>query len=460
MRHPNVVNLREVLASKTHVYMVLELVTGGELFDRIATSGRMEESVARVYFQQLVDGVSYCHERGVCHRDLKPENLLLDASGRLKISDFGLSCLPEQNGRSMAALRTTCGTPNYVAPEVLRGQGYDGRAADVWSLGCILYVLTAGGMPFDEPALPALFAAITAARFRCPPHFSAPLVDLITSILTADPKKRAKMGDIVAHPWFAPGYVRAAVSEEDDDGPGSTSGAGGEFTEVEVAPGGRTSLDEPPRPAAMTAFDLIGAASGLDLGRMFERGGGDGGGGSGGSGGSGGGGSFGGGGSGSGPASSAPTQRGPTRFPSAAPAGDIVAALIAGSASLGFASTHKGGFTLRLEADGSSRPRPLVAAAQVFELCPGLHMVELRKLRGDTREFVEFYDALKRACSDVVLRPQPPPAHPHPPPAAAQPIAAPQKPKAASAPASPKVSSPKAGGFGGGGNPFGRGAVR
>lgn len=156
----------QVLASKTHVYMVLELVTGGELFDRIVASGRLEEAAARIYFQQLVDGVAYCHERGVCHRDLKPENLLLDAAGRLKISDFGLSCLPEAKGRSMAALRTTCGTPNYVAPEVLRGEGYDGRAADVWSVGCILYVLVAGSLPFDEPQLCALFAAINSAKFK------------------------------------------------------------------------------------------------------------------------------------------------------------------------------------------------------------------------------------------------------------------------------------------------------
>ena len=92
--------------------------------------------------------------------------MLLDAAGRLKISDFGLSCLPESKGRSMGALRTTCGTPNYVAPEVLRGQGYDGRSADVWSCGCILYVLVAGYMPFDEPQLAALFLVINSAKFK------------------------------------------------------------------------------------------------------------------------------------------------------------------------------------------------------------------------------------------------------------------------------------------------------
>jgi len=125
VRHPHVVNVHEVLASRTHVYIVLELVTGGELFDRIATSGRLEERLARVYFQQLADGVAYCHERGVCHRDLKPENLLLDAAGRLKISDFGLSSLPEHYGKARAG----CGAALAWAP-LTPGPPDDGGAAD------------------------------------------------------------------------------------------------------------------------------------------------------------------------------------------------------------------------------------------------------------------------------------------------------------------------------------------
>ena len=151
VRHPNVVNLREVLASKTHVYIVLELVTGGELFDRIVTAGatflfprlrhaqrspqrargagKLEERHARVYFQQLMDGVAYCHERGVCHRDLKPENLLLDAAGRLKISDFGLSSLPEHHGQARGA---ACGC-RVARPADASGAcavAVDGVAAD------------------------------------------------------------------------------------------------------------------------------------------------------------------------------------------------------------------------------------------------------------------------------------------------------------------------------------------
>ncbi|PIN04277.1 Non-specific serine/threonine protein kinase [Handroanthus impetiginosus] len=115
VRHPCIVRLHEVLASQTKIYIVLEFVTGGELFDKIVHHGRLSENESRRYFQQLIDAVSHCHSKGVYHRDLKPENLLLDSKGSLKVSDFGLSALPQQG---VDLLHTTCGTPNYLAPEV------------------------------------------------------------------------------------------------------------------------------------------------------------------------------------------------------------------------------------------------------------------------------------------------------------------------------------------------------
>ncbi|WVY92045.1 hypothetical protein V8G54_037559 [Vigna mungo] len=150
----------QVLASRTKIYIILEFITGGELFDKIVSHGRLSEADCRRYFQQLIDGVDYCHSKGVYHRDLKPENLLLDSQGNIKISDFGLSAFPEQ-GVSM--LRTTCGTPNYVAPEVLSHKGYNGAPADVWSCGVILYVLLAGYLPFDELDLTTLYITAVAA---------------------------------------------------------------------------------------------------------------------------------------------------------------------------------------------------------------------------------------------------------------------------------------------------------
>ena len=158
IQHENVVTMIEVLKSSNHFYIVMELITGGELFDKIVSVKKFDEKVARRYFQQLIDGLSYCHKKvkkkkkkkkflilfffikkGIAHRDLKPENLLLGKSDTLKISDFGLSGLAGDN----KMLSTICGTPHYVAPEVLSGS-YDGISADIWSLGIILFVMLSG----------------------------------------------------------------------------------------------------------------------------------------------------------------------------------------------------------------------------------------------------------------------------------------------------------------------------
>ncbi|PQQ11267.1 CBL-interacting serine/threonine-protein kinase 5 [Prunus yedoensis var. nudiflora] len=137
------------MATKTKIFFVMEHVTGGELFDKVF-EGKLKEDVARKYFQQLVSAVEFCHARGVSHRDLKPENLLLDENGDLKVSDFGLSALPEHHW-SDGMLHTQCGTPAYVAPEILRKKEYDGAKADIWSCGVVLFVFLAGYLPFlDE----------------------------------------------------------------------------------------------------------------------------------------------------------------------------------------------------------------------------------------------------------------------------------------------------------------------
>ena len=139
LNHPNIVKLYEVLASKTKIYFVLEFIKGGELFAKVA-KGRFTEDLSRKYFQQLISAVGFCHSRGIFHRDLKPENLLLDENGNLKVSDFGLSAVKEQI-QPDGLLHTLCGTPAYVAPEILTKRGYDGATINVWSCGVILYVL-------------------------------------------------------------------------------------------------------------------------------------------------------------------------------------------------------------------------------------------------------------------------------------------------------------------------------
>lgn len=206
VRHPYVVQLREVLASSSKIFLVCELITGGELFDKIVEKQKFTEDEARFYFRQLLEGMEYCHSQGVCHRDLKPENILLDGAGNVKISDFGLSNLYSGgDDETLKLLHTTCGTPNYVAPEVLADKGYDGRMADVWSMGVILYVLLAGFLPFDEPSMSTLFSKIQAADFSYPRWFTPEARSVIDRILVPDPKQRLTLSQMKAHSFWEAG---------------------------------------------------------------------------------------------------------------------------------------------------------------------------------------------------------------------------------------------------------------
>eukprot|EP00752_Nemacystus_decipiens_P018274 g16395.t1 len=217
VRHPYVVQLREVLASSSKIFLVCELITGGELFDKIVEKQRFTEDEARFYFRQLLEGMEYCHSQGVCHRDLKPENILLDGAGNVKISDFGLSNLYSGgDDEALKLLHTTCGTPNYVAPEVLADKGYDGRMADVWSMGVILYVLLAGFLPFDEPSMSTLFSKIQAADFSYPRWFSPEARSVIDRILVPDPKQRLTLAQMKAHPFWEAGTVVEMSSSTPD----------------------------------------------------------------------------------------------------------------------------------------------------------------------------------------------------------------------------------------------------
>lgn len=150
--------------------MVIEYA-GGELFDYIVKNGKMREEEARRFFQQIICAVEYCHRHKIVHRDLKPENLLLDEFMNVKIADFGLSNIMTDGN----FLKTSCGSPNYAAPEVISGKLYAGPEVDVWSSGVILYVLLCGKLPFDDDYIPTLFKKISRelthfldSRYPCP----------------------------------------------------------------------------------------------------------------------------------------------------------------------------------------------------------------------------------------------------------------------------------------------------
>jgi len=205
--HPHIIRLYEVIDTPTDIFLVNEYVSGGELFDYIVSKGRLSADEARNFFHQIISGVEYCHFQKIVHRDLKPENLLLDANLNIKIADFGLSNLM----RDGDFLRTSCGSPNYAAPEVISGHLYAGPEVDVWSCGVILYALLCGSLPFDDESIPNLFKKIKSGMYSLPTHLSQLAKNLIPRMLEVDPMKRITIPEIRLHPWFQhklPPYLR------------------------------------------------------------------------------------------------------------------------------------------------------------------------------------------------------------------------------------------------------------
>uniref|UniRef100_A0A6N2NJS3 non-specific serine/threonine protein kinase n=1 Tax=Salix viminalis TaxID=40686 RepID=A0A6N2NJS3_SALVM len=310
VRHPYIVQLFEVMATKAKIYFVMEYVRGGELFNKVA-KGRLKEEVARKYFQQLISAVSFCHARGVFHRDLKPENLLLDENGNLKVSDFGLSAVADQI-RQDGLFHTFCGTPAYVAPEVLARKGYDAAKVDIWSCGIILFVLMAG---------------------------------FFSRLLDTNPVTRITIPEIMENRWFKKGFKNikfyieddkvCSVEEDEDVGSSSDQSLSESESEFET----RRRVTSLPRPASLNAFDIISFSPGFDLSGLFEEGGEG------------------------------------ARFVSGAPVSKIISKLEEIANVVRF-SVRKKDCRVSLEGSREGVRGPLTIAAEIFELTPKLVVVE------------------------------------------------------------------------------------
>uniref|UniRef100_A0AAY4EXX6 Protein kinase domain-containing protein n=1 Tax=Denticeps clupeoides TaxID=299321 RepID=A0AAY4EXX6_9TELE len=205
IKHENIVALEDIYESSNHLYLVMQLVSGGELFDRIVEKGFYTEKDASTLIRQVLDAVNYLHKMGIVHRDLKPENLLYFNSqdgSKIMISDFGLSKM-EGTGDVMS---TACGTPGYVAPEVLAQKPYS-KAVDCWSIGVIAYILLCGYPPFYDENDSKLFEQILKADYE----FDAPYwddisdsaKDFISCLMEKDPAKRYTCEQALRHPWIA-----------------------------------------------------------------------------------------------------------------------------------------------------------------------------------------------------------------------------------------------------------------
>lgn len=206
VRHTNIIQLMEVFETAERVYMVMELATGGELFDRIIARGSFTERDATRVLQMVLDGVKYLHTLGITHRDLKPENLLYyhpGADSKIIITDFGLASSRKKGDECL--MKTTCGTPEYIAPEILVRKPYT-NAVDMWALGVISYILLSGTMPFEDDNRMRLYRQILKGKYSFSgepwPSVSNLAKDFVERILTVDPSERLTAGQALKHPWI------------------------------------------------------------------------------------------------------------------------------------------------------------------------------------------------------------------------------------------------------------------
>lgn len=202
--HENIVQFIDFFEEEKFFYVVLEFLEGGELFDRIVKKNFYNEKEARDVVLTVLNGMKYCHDKGIAHRDMKPENLLLtskDDDSSVKIADFGFAI----RGAQKSALTTQCGTPGYVAPEILQNQPYD-KAVDMWSIGVITYILLGGYPPFHDDNQKALFKKIKKGEFEFHEEYwenvSAEAKDFISSLIKVNPRERLTVDGAHSHPWL------------------------------------------------------------------------------------------------------------------------------------------------------------------------------------------------------------------------------------------------------------------
>ncbi|XP_027329993.1 CBL-interacting serine/threonine-protein kinase 1-like isoform X2 [Abrus precatorius] len=339
LRHPNVVRLYE------------------------ASKGKLTEGEGKKMFQQLIDGVSYCHNKGVFHRDLKLENVLVDDKGNIKITDFGLSALP-QHLRADGLLHTTCGSPNYVAPEILANRGYDGATSDAWSCGVILYVILTGYLPFDDRNLAVLYQKICKGDVQIPKWLSPDAQNMIKRILDPNPETRMTMAGIKDDPWFKQGYIPANPEDEEED--------------VHIYNGAFSTHEEPLEaehrdpgsPTLINAFQLIGMSSCLDLSGFFEK---------------------------------EDVSERKIRFTSNLSVKDLIEKIEDTATEMKFRVQKKNG-KLKVIQDNKVHKTlgHLSVVVEVFEISPSLYVVELRKSSGDVSEYKQL---CKKLLNDLGVPP-------------------------------------------------------
>ncbi|KAI8637369.1 kinase-like domain-containing protein [Parasitella parasitica] len=199
--HKNIVQVFDVITENDYIYIVMEYVEGGELFDKIKQSKGLAEPIARRWFREIIEAVEYIHDNNIVHRDLKPENVLIDNTQHIRICDFGFGNVFKERHQ---VLSTYCGSPFYAAPEMVTATPYRGPPVDLWSCGVILFAMLTGSLPFQGDEMPQLFQKISRGQYTIPPYVTRDASDLIQRLLCKDAKERISAKDCLTHPWLLP----------------------------------------------------------------------------------------------------------------------------------------------------------------------------------------------------------------------------------------------------------------
>ncbi|XP_047316926.1 CBL-interacting serine/threonine-protein kinase 6-like [Impatiens glandulifera] len=342
--HPNIIKFHEVMASKSKIYLAMEYAKGGELFTKVY-KGRLDENDARNFFRQLISAVDYCHGMGIYHRDLKPENLLLDENGNLKITDFGLSALSEHL-RKDGLLHTACGTPSYVAPEVIGNRGYDGSMTDLWSCGVILFVLLSGYLPFQADNVISLYKRICRSEIRFPNWVSDEARVILNRILDPNPHTRITIAQLMETDWFKFKFNK-------------------EIDPIEELPEMESEIEI--ERENFNAFHLISMSDGFDLSGLFDK------------------------------------EKRELRFATEKSTRMAVERLEEVAAAAKFSVKMNGELKMKIEGKEKGRKGKLMIAAEMFAVTAALTVVEVKKDGGDTVEYNRFCcEELRPALTDIM----------------------------------------------------------
>ncbi|XP_051009634.1 putative sperm motility kinase W [Acomys russatus] len=258
LEHPNIIRLFQVLETPKCYHLVMEYAPGGNLFQLVREEGRLEEEKARKIFGQIVAAIKHCHSMDIIHRDLKPQNILIDEDGAVKVIDFGLAT----RSRAGTKLKGQCGTKGFFAPELVHDIAYDGRKADIWSLGVLLFFITTGHLPFSSKQWCETAKKITTATYDIPTYLSGQLENLIHQMLTVAPEMRPSIEELEKHPWVIKLEPTVHDSYSDSTIIDTLCDAGFDATKI------RRSLQEKTYDATMAAYLILKeqARKGLKLG--------------------------------------------------------------------------------------------------------------------------------------------------------------------------------------------------